>query len=386
MRAAEKSSRWLHGAAGALLATLMLASCGGEDKDPEAPRTVLVARVGTGAGQSASLAGEIRARHETQLAFQVGGRMVARPAEVGDRVERGQVLARLDPDDLAARERAARAQLAAAQAELGRARADQARFRVLAEDQLVSQSTLDTQNAAAIAAQGQVDAARAELELAGNQAAHTRLLAPADGVIAALHAEVGQVLGAGQAVFTLAVDGDREAVFAVAEGQVQSIRPGDPVQVEPWNGGGERLDAVVREVAPAADPTTRTWQVRATLDAPAGTVELGQSVRVFLPESGAAPSVPLAALQPGPDGGQAVFVLGPDSTLELRPVEAGAYAADGVLVTSGLRPGEWVVAAGGHLLRDGMAVRAVDREGRSVRPGTGAGVDPASGSAADGAP
>src|SRR5690606_14822612 len=85
-------------------------------------------------------------------------------------------------------------------------------------------------------------------------------------------------------------------------------------------------------------------------------------------------------------GGQAVFVLGPDSTLELRPVEAGAYAADGVPVTSGLRPGEWAVAAGGHLLRDGMAVRAVDREGRSVRPGTDAGVAPASGPAAGGAP
>lgn len=370
MRAAEKSSTWLRGAVGALLASLMLAACGDVDKAAEAPRTVLVAQVGADAGPSASLAGEIRARHESQLGFQVAGRMVERPAEVGDRVERGQLLARLEPDDLATRERAARAQLAAAEAELGRARADQARFRVLAEEQLVSQSTLDTQNAAATAAQGQVDAARAELELAGNQAAHTRLLAPGDGVIVALHAEVGQVLGAGQPVFTLATDGDREAVFAVAEGQVQAIQPGDPVQVEPWSGEGERLGAVVREVAPAADPTSRTWQVRATVDAPRGTVELGQSVRVFLPETGAAPTVPLAALQPDPGGGQAVFVLGTDSTLELRPVQAGAYAADGVPVASGLRAGEWVVAAGGHLLREGMSVRAVDRDGRSVRPGT----------------
>ncbi|MCE7033402.1 efflux RND transporter periplasmic adaptor subunit [Lysobacter sp. GX 14042] len=372
MRAAVPSRVLLHRCAIALLACVLVSGCGGREEAPEAPRTVLVTRVGAHAGTGTSLAGEIRARHETQLGFQVAGRMVERQAEVGDRVERGELLARLEPDDLQARERAARAQLAAAEAELGRARADQARFRVLAEDQLVSRSTLDTQNAAATAAQGQVDAARAELELARNQAGHTRLLSPADGVIAALHAETGQVLGAGQPVFTLATDGDREVVFAVAEGQVGHIRPGDPVQVEPWTGEGGRLNASVREVAPAADPTTRTYQVRATIDAPPGALELGQSARVFLPDGGADTlSVPLAALQPNPEGGKAVFVLAADSTVALRPVQAGAYAADGVAVMEGLRAGEWVVAAGGHLLREGMAVRPVDAEGRSVAPGDG---------------
>src|SRR5690606_18216128 len=92
-----------------------------------------------------SFAGEIRARHETQLGFQIAGRLVERQVDVGDRVARGDLLARLEPDDLQARERAARARLAAAEAELGRARADQERFRVLAEDQLVSRSALDTQ-------------------------------------------------------------------------------------------------------------------------------------------------------------------------------------------------------------------------------------------------
>ena len=358
------------------LAAALVAGCGGQEEVVETPRTVLVTRVGSQVDDPASLAGEIRARHETELGFQVAGRMVERQAEVGERVERGALLARLEPDDLQARERAAGAQLAAAEAELGRARADQARFRVLAEDQLVSRSTLDTQNAAATAAQGQVDAARAELELARNQAGYTRLLAPADGVIAARHAETGQVLGAGQSVFTLAADGDREVVFAIAEGQLQLISPGDPVQVEPWTGDGSRLDAVVREVAPAADPTTRTWQVRATIDAPVGAVELGQSARVFLPDGDTdALSVPLAALQPGPDGGKSVFVLGPDSSLELRPVEAGAYGAHGVPVTAGLQAGEWVVAAGGHLLREGMVVRSVDPEGRSVQPGVRAEAD-----------
>ena len=344
----------------ALLAVVLAGGCSGGDEAPPPPRTVLEATVDSGEGTGASLAGEIRARHETQLAFQVAGRMVERQAEVGDRVVRG---------DLLARARAAQAQLAAAEAELGRARADQERFRVLARDQLVSQSALDTQNAAATAAQGQVDAARAELELARNQSAHTRLLAPADGVIAARHAEAGQVLGAGQPVFTLAADGGREVVFAVAEGQVESVAPGDPVQVEPWSGDGRRWDAAVREVAPAADPVTRTYQVRATIDAKPGAFELGQSARVLL-ASGTpqALSVPLAALVPGPDGGKAVFVVAGDSTLELRPVQAGAYGADRVEIASGLQPGEVVVAAGGHLLRAGETVRAIDDAGRSLEP------------------
>lgn len=376
MRPSVPSRLVRHGAVPALLAVVLAGGCGGAETPAPPPRTVLVATVGSGEGGASSLAGEIRARHETQLAFQVAGRMVERQSEVGDRVARGELLARLEPDDLRARERAARARLAAAEAELRRARADQARFRVLARDQLVSQSALDTQNAAATAAQGQVDAARAELELARNQSTHTRLLAPADGVIAARHAEAGQVLGAGQPVFTLAADGGREVVFAVAEGQVDAIAPGDPVQVEPWSGDGRRWSARVREVAPAADPVSRTYQVRATIDAEPGAFELGQSARVFLPSGGERGlSVPLAALVPGPDGGKAVFVVNADSALELRPVQAGAYGADGVGISAGLQAGERVVAAGGHLLRAGEQVRPIDAEGRSLEPASTAPVE-----------
>lgn len=372
MRESAPSRLVRSGAAMALLALALAGGCGGAEEQEAPRRTVLVAMAGSAEAAAPSLAGEIRARHETQLGFQVAGRLVERQVDVGDRVARGDLLARLEPDDLQARERAARARLAAAEAELGRARADQERFRVLAEDQLVSRSALDTQEAAATAAQGQVDAARAELELARNQSAHTRLVAPADGVIAARHAEAGQVLGAGQPVFTLAADGGREVVFAVAEGQVDAIAPGDPVQVEPWSGEGERWDAQVREVAPAADPVSRTFEVRATIDAEPGAFELGQSARVFLPSTpDGALSVPLAALVPGPEGGQAVFVVGSDGALELRPVQIAGYGGTTVEVTSGLQHGERVVAAGGHLLREGEPVRPIDAEGRTVPMDTG---------------
>ena len=114
-----------------------------------APRTVLVAHpaaAGGSAGQA--YAGEVRAREEITVSFRVGGKLVRRQVDVGDRVTRGQLLAELDPGDLALQAQAAQAQLAAAQAELARAGADQARYRALAEQQLVSRSALDAQQAA----------------------------------------------------------------------------------------------------------------------------------------------------------------------------------------------------------------------------------------------
>jgi len=357
-----------------LLATLAVgaavafAGCSGGQSSAEHVRPVLVVHPGGAGDARVSFAGEVRAREESPLSFRVGGKLVERRVDVGDHVGRGDVLATLDAGDLQARARAAGAQLAAAEAELGRARADQARFARLAGEQLVSRSTLDAQNAAAAAAQGQVNAARAELEVAGNQAAYSELRAPADGVIAARHAEAGQVVGAGQAVFTLAADGTREVAFAVPEGAVDTIRPGQALQVELWSDPDRRWPGRVREVAPMADPASRTFAARAVVDAPAGALELGQSARVHIDrDNGAALSVPLSALQRTGEDGVAVFVVDPStSTLKLQPVQAGAYGNETVPVIAGLESQAWVVAAGGHLLREGQKVVAVDRDNRPV--------------------
>ncbi len=355
----------------ALSASLLLASCSGEEVAGEDPRPVLVTQPRAAVEGSSSLAGEIRAREESPLSFRVGGKLVERRVDVGDRVKRGDVLAILDAGDLQAQARAAQAQLAAAQAELGRIRADQARFATLAEQQLVSRSTMDAQDAAAVAAQGQVDAARAELEVAANQAGYSQLRAPADGVIAARQAEAGQVVGAGQAVFTFAADGTREVAFAVAEGAPDAVEPGQAVWVEVWSEPGKRWPGTVREVAPVADPASRTYAARGTVDAPAGALELGQSARVFVADDGdAGLSVPLSALQQAGDDGVAVFVVEPEtSTLKLQPIQVGPYGSDGAPVIAGLAPDAWVVAAGGHLLREGQKVAPVDRDNRPVGDG-----------------
>lgn len=351
-----------------LVASLMLAACAGDEPTVESARPVLVTRPQPAVDGFSSLAGEIRAREESPLSFRVGGKLVERRVDVGDHVKQGQVLATLDADDLQARARAARAQLAAAEAELGRARADRDRFATLAEQQLVSRSTMDAQDAATIAAEGQVKAARAELDVAGNQAAYSRLRAPADGVIAARQGEAGQVVGAGQPVFTLAADGRREVEFAVPEGAIDTIRPGQAVRVELWSESGKRWPGTVREVAPVADPASRTFAARATIDAPAGALDLGQSARVyFAGADDAALSVPLSALQRTGEDAVAVFVVDPaTSTLKLQPIGIGPYGSDRVPVVDGLAPDAWVVAAGGHLLREGQKVTPVDRDNRRV--------------------
>lgn len=361
-----RSRPFRRAAAGALL--LLLAACGRDDAAPERPRSVMVTRPVVAAVQAHAYAGEIRAREESALAFRVGGHLVERRVDVGDHVRRGDLLAVLDPGDLQAQARAAQAQLAAAEAQLHRARADQARFATLGREQLVSRSTVDAQNAATAAAQGQVNAARASLVVARNQAGYTQLRAPRDGVIAARQAEAGQVVGAGQPVFQLAVDGGREVAFAVPENAVRAIRPGQALQVELWSQPDSRVPARVREVAPAADPVTRTYAVRASLAGDAAGVELGQSARVHLDAAAGGLAVPLSAVQRGPDGAS-VFVLDPKtSTLRSQAVRLGPFGTEAVPVLGGVSASDWIVAAGAHLLREGMKVAPVDRDNRPVRP------------------
>lgn len=358
---------------GSLLALGVLAGCTGREAPAEAPRTVLVAQAGMGDGAGLSLtayAGEVRAREEAPLAFRVGGKVVRRLVDAGDRVRAGDVLAELDPGDLQLQAEALQAQAAAAEAQLARARADHARIAALAKDQLVSASQLDQATAALRAAEGQARAANAQRAVARNQAAYSQLRAPRDGVVATRQVEVGQVVAAGQPAFTLAAEGSREVAFALPESGIRAFAVGQPVVVEPWSAKGTRLAGRIREIAPSADPQARTFAARATLDGEAArAVDLGQSVRVYIPDARQATGlrVPNGAIVDDGKGGKAVWVVDLKTGIaRRRPVQAGAWAEGGVAVARGLRRGEWVVVAGGHLLHDGQVVRPVDRANRPV--------------------
>lgn len=362
------SVRWY----GLILLTLAgLSACGGETETTEAARPVLVVHPGGGAQAALSAyAGEVRAREESPLSFRVGGNLVRRNVDAGSNVKRGDVLAVLDVADLSLQAQAAQAQLAAAEADLARARGDRARYAKLVGEQMVSRSAYDAQDAAYKAAEGQSRAARAQLDVARNQAGYSQLRAPRDGVIATRQAEAGQVVAAGQTVFTLAADDGREVLISLPESRIRDFVVGQPVLVELWNAPGQHLPGTIREISPAADAQTRTYAARVNLTGEAAkAVELGQSARVYVQENGtaAALSVPLSAIQRGAKGATTVWMVDPQSgKVKSQPVQLGRYGETDVPVLGGLKAGDWVVGAGGHLLREGQPVTPVDRDNRPV--------------------
>jgi membrane fusion protein, multidrug efflux system len=346
----------------ALLSFSMLTACS-EKAAPPAPqsRTVLAYAVEMGAGfNHAEYSGEVKPRHETALAFRVGGKLIDRRVELGDQVSVGQVLARLDPADLAQTQKSAEALLAAAEADRTFARAEAERYRSLKTQQFVSAAALDAKETALKAAEEKVRAAAAQKMLAANQSGYAALSSDANGVVSMVLAEAGQVVAAGQPVLKVARTDEKEVLVAVPENRVAELSKAGEVVVTLWAAPDKRYRGRLREIAPQADPVTRTYAARvAILDADAD-VRLGQTARVLLnkAKAEAATLIPLGSVfQQGKQ--PAVWLIGNDGRVHLRPVQVAAWREDGVAVSGGLAAGERIVAAGAHKLIEGEVVRVI---------------------------
>lgn len=353
-----------------LLSTvLLLVACSRPQAPQEPIRSVKLMTVRHGALQARSaFAGEVRARTESRLGFRVGGKLIQRPAEVGQRVAAGQLLAQLDAQDLALATQAAQAQIAAAQTQRDLAAADLKRFSDLKAQGFVSGAEIERRQAAVDAAEATLRQARAQGAVQGNQAGYARLLADGPGVVLSVEAEPGQVVAAGAPVVRIARNGARDAVIAVPEDQVARVRTGQAAQVVLWSGAGVApapLPAQVREVAASADPVTRTFQVKLSLPADAK-VPLGATVSVQFDgeaATGAAAAagqirLPTSALVRAPGGkDSAVWVFDPASgTVSMRTVIVAGADGNEIVVASGLKDGEEIVAAGVHVLSPGQKV------------------------------
>lgn len=328
----------------------MLAACGEKtppaDAANTAPRLVKTLKVGGipdgGMATGHRYSGEVRARHETTLGFRIGGKLVERQVDAGMRVRGGQVLARLDPADQ---------QLAVQQAEANRslAAAELKRTQDLKARNFISQAALDAKETTAVAAEAQA-------RLAKNQTGYTALAADAAGVVVAVLAEPGQVVTAGQGVFRLARDGEREVAVAIPETRIAGLKPGAPASVEMLS--GKTYAGKLRELAPMADPATRTFAARVSIGGADETVGLGMTATVRF-AAAAAPErfiVPLAAILQQGDK-PAVWIVDADGTVSQRPIEIERYADAGAVVKSGLNAGETIVAAGAFKLVAGEKVR-----------------------------
>ncbi|HKS15414.1 MAG TPA: efflux RND transporter periplasmic adaptor subunit [Pseudomonas sp.] len=345
---------------------LLLAACGEQAAPPAAPRPALVVQPRPASAAADSYPGEVRARFEPELAFRIAGKVSKRLVEEGQRVKAEQPLAELDPQDVRLQLDANRAQLAAAEANLSLVRAERDRYQKLLDRQMVSHSQYDSAENLYRAGMARLRQARAEADVAGNQAGYAVLRAPRDGVIAKRLVEVGQVVAAGQTVFTLAADGEREVAIGVPEQQFGRFTVGQAVSVELWSQPDQRFAGHIRELSPAADPRSRTFAARIAFTANTVPAQLGQSARVFITQAEHATlAVPLSAVTA--ENGQAyVWRVAKDNRLERAPVRLGAYGTDSVSVLEGVAPTDWVVAAGGHVLQEGQQVRPVDRTNRVV--------------------
>jgi RND family efflux transporter MFP subunit len=331
---------------------------------PETPaQSVRVQEVrGDGAVSESSYTGVVRARYESDLAFRVGGKVVSRHVELGERVRAGQSLFRLDPEDYELALKAAEADLAASEAEVENATAFDARQQRLLGRGATSAADADKARAGRDMAVGRRDRAAKALALARNRLSYCTLAADADGVVTELPGEAGLVVVEGQPVARLARDGGLEAVVSLPENRIEAARSA-LAKVTLWSAPGVSISAVLREVSPAADPLTRTYQARFAL-AGAGTaggpgVELGMTATVHLTPANSAPGfvLPLSSLLRQSDR-PAVWVVGRGAGRPtLTPVEVREYRQESVVIAAGVKPGDLVVTAGVQKIDPGMAVR-----------------------------
>jgi RND family efflux transporter MFP subunit len=344
--------------AAALIAPI-LAGC--NEQAPPVPqarpvRTVTVE--GSAAGETVSLTGQVRAKDQANLAFRLDGRMIERLVNVGDVLKAGQVVARLDPQNQRNALRSAQGSLASVEAQLTQARLAFARQQELLKDGWTPRARFDDAQQSVQTLQAQVDSARAEMRIAQDQLSYAELPADAPGVVAAVGAESGEVVRAGQMIVQVARQGGRDAVFDVAE-QLIRTGPRDPlVEIALTNDPQVKATGRVREVAPQADSATRTFQVKVGITDPPEAMRLGSTVtgRIQL----AAPpgvEIPASALSEA-NGQSAVWIVDPKSqAVSLRNVKVLRYDPTSIVISQGLEAGEVVVTAGVQVLRPGQQVR-----------------------------
>jgi RND family efflux transporter MFP subunit len=337
----------------------------GKDKKPlpadvTTPRMVRTYTVGSAGSDSMEYTGVIHARTESDLGFRVPGKIIEKLVKAGDHVRRGQALMRLDPTDLRLAANAAREAVEAARAQNKRALADELRQRGLVAIKAVSVQEYEQAKSAADATTAQMNSAVAYSRQLENQEGYAVLRAEADGVIMEIPADVGQVVAAGNVVVRLAHDGAREAVVNLPEGTTKIANSKAVASL--YADSDHSFPAKLRELSAMADPLTRTYQARFSLDGAGKNAPLGATVTVHL--NGETSNVamqqyeiPVGALYDGGTG-TSVWVINPDaSSLSRRPVEVAKLGSETALVSKGLKPGERILALGAHLVKEGERVK-----------------------------
>jgi membrane fusion protein, multidrug efflux system len=353
----------LKAAIGVLVLLLALAGCKKEEEKAAAPnirpvRTVTVKP--SEAGETVSLTGEIQPRYQADLGFRVNGKVLERPVDVGTQVKKGDILARLDPQQYRQDLQVAKAEVAKADAEVARSQAQEYRQRELLKNGHTTQVAYDQALKTFKTAQAQADATRARQVQASENLGYTDLRADNDGVISAIGADPGQVVSAGQMVVRLAQPGEREAVFNLAEAMFKNPPKNPIVDVKLASNPDINTAGKVRYLSPQADPTTRTFTVRVSLPDAPPQMRLGANVIGSVTvNQGSSITIPGSALFQK-DGRPAVWLVDKDGTVQLKPITVQRYQGDAVVVGDGLARGDVVVTGGVQKLLPGQKVSLME--------------------------
>ncbi len=344
-------------------AALTLSACDGKSngaEDRASARPVLVSQVHFAPqSQTREFVASIRPRVESDLGFQVTGKVVKRFVEVGQRVKAGAVLATLDDTDLKLQKEQADAEYAASNVALMQTSAEETRAVKLRKDGWTAQAALDRARAGAQEARGRSQRAGRAVELAKNSLDYAVLRADADGVVTQTSIEPGQVVAVGAGAIRIARAGEMEALVALPETYVGAAGAGE-ARLFLWSNPGKTYRAKLRELSPSADPATRNFAARfSILDADAA-ISLGMSATLQIASQDATPviSVPLSALY-NQGQGPALWKVDADGKLSIIPVNVLRYEANTAIVSGALKEGENIVILGVQKLDPNQKVRVI---------------------------
>ena len=330
-----------------------------EDRIAPVVRTITIGE--TVAKDTALYPGEVRGKYESPLAFQAPGKIVARYVNLGDNVRAGQVLMELDPKDVRQNYNATQAVYQNALSNYKLTKENYHRYSALYEKGAISTMVWEDHKNRLDAATSQLESAQAQFTAAENQLDYTKLVADHDGTVSSLSGEVGQVVGVGTPVVTVVQDGSREIQIYVPENRLSQLRPDLPATITFWALNNVTAQGHVSEVAPMADPVTRTYKVRVTVDTMLDYAKLGMTAKVELNTG----SEKVILIPPGAiyqTGDQAQVWVVRDKKVSLVPVKTTGFEGSNVKVTEGLAKGDVVVTGGINKLAEGQEVRLESSE------------------------
>jgi RND family efflux transporter MFP subunit len=334
---------------------------------PEEPRLIRTVTLNGYYSNNARFTGTVHSRTESDLGFRVNGKITQKLVDEGTVVKKGQILMQIDPVDLKLAFNAATQGMDAAKAQNVRALKDEARMRDLLKEHAVSLQEYERAKAEADASSAQLKAAIAQQDVASNAFGYSELQADADGVIMSVPADVGQVVAAGQTVIRLAHNGTREAVINLPEGALNLAQNATTAFL--YTAPDSTIPVKLRELSAMADPVTRTYQARYTLEDNGQNAPLGATITVSfetkLTDGGSGFEVPLGALYDGGQGSSIWVVNDGNSTVHLVPVKILKLGEETASVSGELKSGEHVVALGAHLLKPNEKVRVASSEGQT---------------------